>query len=98
MAGEIRRQLFEYLEYASHRDQFGAELAHEHARARVAAHARHGATTQRPVDVHTAIGHHLGTGADGGGDDQVAVARVQPQTGPNRIRSEEHTSELKSRE
>ncbi len=33
IAGQVRRQLLEYLEHARHRDQFGAKFVGEHARA-----------------------------------------------------------------
>src|SRR6516225_5934566 len=66
-------------------DEFGFEAGGEDARLGVAARAGDGLAAQRAVDVHVAVGQHLGAGVDGGVHDEVAALRVGLLAGAQRL-------------
>ena len=65
LARQLRREGLEHAEHAGDGNQLGMKFLAEHARADFAPRAGHRAAAQRAVDVHAAVGHHFGAGADG---------------------------------
>src|SRR6185436_4867651 len=83
-ARQVRRDGLENSEHAGDGHQLGMKLVAEHARTHFAAHAGHRPPAQRAVDVHAAVRHHLGAGADGARDYQIAMTRVDLLTRAHR--------------
>src|SRR5690625_1722203 len=81
LAGKLARNFFEYAVVAGDGNQFGPEIGAVDARVGVALGANQRAAAQGAVDVDGAVGDHFRAVGDRGGDDQVAVARVDLLSG-----------------
>src|SRR5690348_2967416 len=86
LAFVLRGDLLEHAVMAGDGNQFRPEFAAIDARAFVAQRAGEGASAQRTVHVHVAVGQHFRAVGDRRHDHQVAAARVDLLAGAYRLR------------
>src|SRR6202041_476314 len=80
-AGKLGGNRFEDAEHAGDRHQLGVKLLAEYPRGQLAARPGQRASAERAIDMEAAVRHDLRPGTDPGGDDEIAISRVDTLPG-----------------
>src|SRR5215467_2341387 len=85
LTSQLLRDDLEHAEDAGDGNDLRVKRLAKHARVNVAAHPRHRAAAQWPINMNAAIGDHLGAGADCRSDHQVPIPCINALARTNHV-------------